>query len=120
ALDGDPGRRGWYHPPIIAGLGATLGAARLLNLSEQQPVDALGLFAAQSMLADELKRPPHSHLRAVREGLAARAAVEAALLARAGVRAVEQPLEGKSGVFPLLTGKPPLSAPLHPGILYGP
>lgn len=120
ALDGDPARRGWYHPPIIAGLGATLGAAHLLNLSPQQAVDALGLFAAQFMLADELKRSPQSHLRAVREGLAARAAVEAALLARAGVRAVEQPLEGKSGVFSLLTGKPPLSEPLHPGSLYGP
>lgn len=120
ALDGDPARRGWYHPPIIAGLGATLGAARLLDLSPQQAVDALGLFAAQFMLADELKRSPYSHLRAVREGLAARAAVEAALLVRAGVRAVEQPLEGKSGVFAILTGKPPLTEPLTIGKFHGP
>lgn len=107
ALDGDPAQRGWYHPPILSGLGATLGAAYLLGISEQQAVDALGLFAAQFMLGDELKRSPQSHLRAVREGLAARAAVEAVLLARAGVRAVEQPLEGRSGVFAQLTGKGP-------------
>ena len=107
ALDGDPAQRGWYHPPILSGLGTTLGAAHLAGLNEQQAIDALGLFAAQFMLGDELKRSPHSHLRAVREGLAARAAVESVLLARAGVRAVEQPLEGQSGVFAQLTGRGP-------------
>lgn len=107
ALDGDPARRGWYHPPIIAGLGATLGCAVLLGLDAGAMRNALGLFTAQFMLGDELKRSPRSDLRAVREGLAARAAVESALLARAGVEAVEQPLEGQSGVFRLLTGNGP-------------
>ncbi len=107
ALDGDPAERGWYHPPILSGLGATLGCCLLLDLDAKAAVNALGLFAAQFMLADELKRSPLSHLRAVREGLAARAAVEAALLARAGVVAVEQPLEGSGGVFPMLTGNAP-------------
>jgi 2-methylcitrate dehydratase PrpD len=107
ALDGDPARRGWYHPPILAGLGATLGSALLLRLDADGIRNALGLFALQFMLGDELKRSPKSDLRAVREGFAARAAVEAALLARAGVEAVEEPLEGKSGVFALLTGHPP-------------
>ena len=107
ALDGDPAQRGWYHPPILSGLGATLGCCLLLSLDAEASCSALGLFAVQFMLADELKRSPMSHLRAVREGLAARAAVEASLLARAGVVAVEQPLEGPSGVFRMLTGKPP-------------
>lgn len=108
ALDGDPARRGWYHPPIIAGLGAALGCSVLLGLGVDATRNALGLFAAQFMLADELKRSPRSDLRAIREGFAARAAVESALLARAGVEAVEQPLEGPSGVFRLLTGNAPL------------
>jgi Uncharacterized protein involved in propionate catabolism len=107
ALDGDPAERGWYHPPILSGLGATLGCCLLLDLDADTALNALGLLAAQFMLADELKRSPLSHLRAVREGLAARAAVEAALLARAGVVAVEQPLEGPGGVFPILTGNVP-------------
>ena len=34
------------------------------------------------------------------------------MLAREGVRAVEQPLEGRSGVFALLTGLPPVEAAL--------
>ncbi|WP_281389676.1 MmgE/PrpD family protein [Pelagibacterium limicola] len=108
AIDGDPAQLGWYHPPILSGLGATLGCSVLLRLDAVATNDALGLFAAQFMLTDELKRSPNSDLRAVREGFAARAAVEAALLARAGVRGVEKPLEGQSGVFRILTGKPPL------------
>lgn len=123
SLDGDPAQKGWYHPPILSGLGATLGAAVIAQLTEQQMLDALGLFAAQFMLSDELKRSPQSHLRAVREGLAARAAVEAVLLARHGVRALDHPLEGQSGVFHLLTGAPPRSGPMLDGLgeqLYGP
>jgi 2-methylcitrate dehydratase PrpD len=107
ALDGDPATRGWYHPPILAGLGATLGAALLLRLDAEGIRNALGLFTLQFMFGDELKRSPKSDLRAVREGFAARAAVDAALLARAGVQAVEAPLEGSSGLFAMLTGKPP-------------
>jgi Uncharacterized protein involved in propionate catabolism len=107
ALDGDPARRGWYHPPILSGLGATLGCSLLLSLDAAQTVSAFGLFLSQFLLPDELKRSPRSHLRAVREGLAARAAVDSALLARAGVVAVEQPLEGQSGLFALLTGSGP-------------
>lgn len=107
ALQGDPAKRGWYHPAILSGLGAALGCSVLLGLNPERTRNALGLFAAQFMLNDELKRSPRSDLRAVREGLAARAAVEAALLARAGVEAVDEPLEGKSGVFRLLTGEGP-------------
>ena len=107
ALDGDPATRGWYHPPILAGLGATLGCALLLKLDAQGIRNALGLFILQFMLGDELKRSPKSDLRAVREAFAARAAVEAVLLARAGVEAVEAPLEGPSGFFAMLSGKPP-------------
>ncbi|KRA43255.1 MmgE/PrpD family protein [Devosia sp. Root635] len=111
ALDGDPARRGWYHPPVLAGLGATLGAALLLKLDAGGIRNALGLFIPQFMLGDELKRSPRSDLRAVREGFAARAAVEAALLARAGVEAVEAPLEGSSGLFAMLTGNGPKIEP---------
>jgi 2-methylcitrate dehydratase PrpD len=107
ALDGDPAQRGWYHPPILAGLGAVLGAALLVKLDADGIRNALGLFIGQFMLGDELKRSPRSDLRAVREGFAARAAVEAALLARAGVEAVETPIEGPSGLFAMLTANPP-------------
>lgn len=112
ALDGDPAARGWYHPPMLSALGAALGAAVLLGLTPPQMVAALSLAGTQFALNDELKRSPETHLRAVRDGLAARAAVEAVLLAERGVTGAEAPLEGESGLFAMLTGGPARQAAL--------
>lgn len=104
ALPADPARRGWYHPPMIGAAGATLGAAHLLRLTPDQAVAALSLAGVQFALTDALKAAPDSHLRAVRDGFAARAAVEAALLARRGVIGTREPVEAP---FTLLAGAPP-------------
>ena len=104
ALKNDPGRRGWYHPPMLAGVGATFGVARLMQLTPEQTVDAVGLAAIQFSLSDELKRSPQSSLRAVRDAFPARAAVEACQLAQLGVCAIAQPLEGENGLFAQLSG----------------
>src|SRR5690606_32500462 len=77
----DPAGLGWYHPPMLAALGAVFGAARLLRLTVPQTADALSLTMTGFSLAAELKRSPDSTLRAVRDGLAARAVVEAVQLA---------------------------------------
>ncbi|MFC7704396.1 MmgE/PrpD family protein [Plastorhodobacter daqingensis] len=116
ALAADPAARGWYHPPVLSGLGAVMGAVRLLGLAPATTVNALGLFATQFLLSDALKHSPASHLRAVRDGLAAQAAVQSVLLAREGVVAVPAPLEGQGGVFAVLTGAPPREAPLLEGL----
>lgn len=107
ALAADPAARGWYHPPMIAAAGAAFGASRLLALTPAQTVSAVSLTLCQFSLTDELKRSPTSDLRAVRDGFAARAVVEACLLARAGVRGVDAPLEGKSGLLAMLSGHGP-------------
>ncbi|MEO3387072.1 MmgE/PrpD family protein [Mesorhizobium sp. CAU 1741] len=106
ALRGDPARRGWYHPPMLSGIGAAAAGAHLAGLSPIGIIDAIGLAACQFKLDDELKRSPASSLRAMRDGLAARAAVEGVLMAKAVVRAVEEPLEGPSGLAMQLTGLP--------------
>ncbi|MGI3163768.1 MmgE/PrpD family protein [Pseudooceanicola sp. 200-1SW] len=107
ALATDPGAQGWYHPPMIACAGAALGAAHLLRLSPDQAVAAVSLALVQFTLTDALKRSPASDLRAVRDGFAARAAVEGALLARAGVTGTLDPLGESGGLIPLLTGRAP-------------
>ncbi|MFZ2102656.1 MAG: MmgE/PrpD family protein [Oricola sp.] len=107
ALAADPAARGWYHPPMIAAAGAAFGAARLLGLTPEHMVSAVALALCQFSLTDELKRSPRSSLRVVRDGFAAKAVVEACLLARAGVTGVEAPLEGESGLFRMLTGEGP-------------
>ena len=104
SLPADPTAHGWYHPPMIGCAGATLGAAHLLGLSPDQAVAAVSLALVQFSLTDALKRSPTSDLRAVRDGFAARAAVEGALLARAGVTGTTDPLAEAGGLGPLLTG----------------
>lgn len=112
----DPAARGWYHPPMITGVGAAFAAARMLDLSPQQTVDAVGLALCQFSLGAGLKSSPRSDLRAVREGFAARAAVEGARMAQLGLRATEDPLFGPGGLIPLLTGEDRSPEPLLDGL----
>lgn len=107
ALRVGPAGRGWYHPPMLGAAGAALGAARLLGLSTAQAEAALSLALVQFSLTDALKRAGASDLRAVRDGFAARAVVEGALLARAGVRGADDPLCAPGGLIPLLSGAAP-------------
>lgn len=106
SLPSDPALRGWYHPPMIAAAGAAIGAAHLLRLTEDQARAAVSLTLVQFSLTDALKRSPASDLRAVRDGFAARAAVDAAFLARGGVTGTTDPL-GRHGLVGQLTGADP-------------
>lgn len=103
----DPATRGWYHPPMLWTLGAVFGAARLLRLKPRETADALSLAMTGFSLTAELKRSPESTLRGIRNGLAARAAVDAVCMARAGVRGFALPLEGEAGFYRQLTGETP-------------
>lgn len=95
---------GWYPPPIVAGLGAAVGAAKLLGLDGSGIRDALSLALCQITMPGEIKHSPGTVIRAVRESFPAQAAVTSALLAREGVAGFEQPLEGKDGFFALYAG----------------
>lgn len=107
ALDGDPAQRGWYHPPIVSAVGATFGVAYLIGLNAEKTVSAISLTLAQFMLSDALKRSPSTDLRAIRDGFAARAVVDAVQLARCGVVGTSNPLGEQGGLFDILTGNPP-------------
>lgn len=96
---------GWYPPPILAGFGAAAGAASLLGLTASQVRDALSLTLCQVTMPGEIKHSAITQIRAVREAFPAQAAIQSALLARAGVIGVEQPLEGKSGFYALYAGR---------------
>lgn len=95
----------WYHPPMIGAMGAVFGAADLLGLTPTEIRDALSLTMTGFALSSEIKRSGGSTLRGIRDGLAARAVVEAIELARHGVRGFELPLEGRAGFYSLLTGQ---------------
>lgn len=95
---------GWYPPPILAGLGAAVGAAKLLGLDATATRDALSLMLCQSVMPGEIKHSQGTVIRAVREGFPAQGAVISALLAREGVAGFEEPLEGRSGFYALYAG----------------
>lgn len=95
---------GWYPPPILAGLGAAVGAAKLLGLDGKGIRDALSLALCQITMPGEIKHSKGTVIRAVRESFPAQAAVTSALLAREGVAGFEEPLEGKDGFFSLYSG----------------
>lgn len=95
---------GWYPPPILAGYGATAGAAHLLGLPPKQMVDALSLAMCQVTMPGEIKHSQRTVIRAIREGFPAQAAVQSALLAERGVAGFETPLDGKAGFYELYAG----------------
>ena len=92
---------GWYPPPIIGAMGAVAAAARLLRLPPERVADAFALMLMQVTCPGELRQGQDSVLRAVREAFPAQAAVNAALLAEAGIRGFPQALEGEAGFFRL-------------------
>jgi len=92
---------GWYPPAILAAYGAAAGAARLLRLDVRQTLDAWSLMLCQATCPGEIKYSADTVIRAVREAFPAQAAVQSALLARAGVRGFDAPFEGRSGFFAL-------------------
>jgi 2-methylcitrate dehydratase PrpD len=91
----------WYPPPMLGGFGAAAGASKLLGLSAAGIRDALSLMLCQTVMPGEIKYSESTEIRAIREGFPAQAAVQSALLARAGVAGFEQPLEGRAGFYAL-------------------
>ncbi|MFC3098334.1 MmgE/PrpD family protein [Alteraurantiacibacter palmitatis] len=95
---------GWYPPPILAGFGAVAGAAHLLRLNPRQMADAFSLALCSVTMPGEIKYSQRTTIRAIREAFPAQAAVQAVLLAQAGVAGFEEPLEGRAGFYALYAG----------------
>jgi 2-methylcitrate dehydratase PrpD len=90
---------------LVGAVGATAAGARLLRLSEDETVNALALAANT---AGGLNEWPHSGGGEMffHPGFAARNAVTALLLARAGAEASESALDGRAGLFAAFGGAP--------------
>lgn len=98
---------GWYPPPMVGTIATAAACAKLLGCDAAGVRDAMGLALLQSSFPAEIKYDVASPVRAIREGWAARAGLEAAQLARAGARAFAAPLEGKAGFFAVYGGGGP-------------
>lgn len=100
ALNENPGRYGWYIPPILGAFGAA-AAVKLSGLNQAEVLDALSLTLCQATCSAELKYSPNSDVRSVRDAFAAQAGLLAARLAGKGIRGFDQPLEGRAGLYSL-------------------
>ncbi|MFM6852618.1 MAG: MmgE/PrpD family protein [Sphingopyxis sp.] len=101
ALRRDMALGGWYPPPMLAAFGAAVGCAHLLRLPAAAMCDALSLMLCQAVAPGQITHSATGIIRAVREGFPAQAAVNAALLAREGVRGFDAPIEGAGGFYAL-------------------
>ena len=97
---------GWHITGTAGVFGAAAGAGRLLGLTEQQLVWALGIAATQS---SGLREMFGSMCKPLHVGLAARNGLAAALLARANFTSASQPIEGKRGFANVLASARDLS-----------
>lgn len=98
---------GWYPPPLVNLIATAAACARFIGLDADGIRHAMGLALLQGSFPSEIKYDATSPIRGVREGLVARAAVEAALLAEAGATAFAEPLEGRAGYFAIYGGGAP-------------
>ena len=98
AVEGGVHKQG-LHPTATTGIfAATAGAGRLIGLSREQALDAMGINGSQAAGSQQFletggwNKPLHV-------GLAAHNAIYALAMARSGFKSARQPLEGKFGYF---------------------
>lgn len=93
--------RGWHATSSIGTLGCAAAAARLLGLDVDQTRHALGIAAT---LASGLKENFGSMTKPFHAGHAAQNGVRAAQLAREGLTASDEALEGRQGYLAAFSG----------------
>ena len=87
-------QRGWHNTSTLGTIGAAAAASRLLGLSQDAAAHAIAIAASE---ASGLKENFGSMVKPLHAGLAARNGVLAAMLARAGMTASAQALDGPQG-----------------------
>lgn len=90
---------GWWITGVTGGIGAAAAAARILGLTEDETVAALGLAATQ---AAGLRATHGSMASPIVPAFAARAGLTAAALAAAGYGCSESILDGRNGLFDVI------------------
>ncbi len=97
---GVPGIReyGWHHATLTA-FAAPLAAGRVLGLSVDQMVQAVGISASRTFTPGAVTAGRLTNMKNTVDPWATRMGVEAALLARRGYTGPEHMIDGKEGLF---------------------
>lgn len=101
AIAAGGGNQGWYMTGLSGGIGAAAAVAKILSLTEQQTVYAIGLAATQASGT----RATHGAM-AINfvPGIAARDGLVAAYMAAANYTCRDISIDGKNGLLQVLTG----------------
>ncbi|MEM1052179.1 MAG: MmgE/PrpD family protein [Pseudomonadota bacterium] len=94
--------RGWHATGTLGTIGAAAGCARLLRLDTIEAANAISLSTS---LAGGFMSQFGSDTKPIHAGLAASGGVQAALMARAGITAGRDALEGPTGLRMLMVGQ---------------
>lgn len=94
--------RGWHATGTMGAIGAAAGCARLLRLDTDAAAHAISLSTS---LAGGFMSQFGSDTKPIHAGLAASGGVQAALMARAGITAGTDTLEGPTGLRTLMVGQ---------------
>ena len=89
---------GWDQTPVVA-LGAAIGCARLLGLSEEQTAHAISIAVVPNIALNQTRTGSLSMWKGMAGPQGARAGVFAAYLAREGMTAPDGVFEGKYGFW---------------------
>src|SRR5437868_8258136 len=97
---GHPGVReyGWHHATLSA-FAAPVAAGRILNLTRDQMVSAIGISASRTFCPGAVTAGKLTNMKNTVDPWAGRMGVESALLAREGFSGPEHIIDGKEGLF---------------------
>src|SRR5947208_5509774 len=95
-----PGVReyGWHHATLSA-FAAPVAAGRVLNLTPEQMVSAIGISAARTFCPGAVTAGKLTNMKNTVDPWAGRMGAESALLARGGFSGPEHIIDGKEGLF---------------------
>src|SRR5438067_827549 len=97
---GRPGVReyGWHHATLSA-FAAPIAAGRVLNLTWEQMVSAMGISASRTFCPGAVTAGKLTNMKNTVDPWAGRMGAESALLARGGFSGPEHIIDGKEGLF---------------------
>lgn len=97
---GEPGIReyGWHHATLTA-FAAPIAAGRVLGLSVDQMVQAIGISASRTFTPGAVTAGKLTNMKNTVDPWATRMGVESALLAKRGYSGPEHMIDGKEGLY---------------------
>jgi 2-methylcitrate dehydratase PrpD len=91
--------KGWFSTQLFGFISGAVTVGKLLNLSEAQMVDTIGIASAQLSGSRQMATGFAAETRAIQGAWTGKGSVLSALLAQRGVTGARESLEGRYGIF---------------------